>query len=109
MLTFASSDAEAVRTFEAGWTLTIQNLRRGIREPLRPADVEDFAQSAAFRTARNHDDRMITGEPKLVAERLLQLKQDAQAAEVIVVPPGLHRTRRRDSYLALADAWRQVA
>jgi luciferase family oxidoreductase group 1 len=109
VLAFASDDGEAVRTFEAGWTLTIQNLRRGIREPLRPEDVDDFAQSAAFRTSRDHDDRMVTGEPKLVAERLLQLKEDARADEVIVVTPGLHRARRRGSYVALAEAWRQAA
>ncbi len=109
VLAFASDDDDAVRTFEAGWTLTIANLRRGIREPLRPEDVDEFARSAAFRTARARDDRMITGEPKLVAERLRQLKDAAQADEVIVVTPGLHRARRRDSYVALADAWREAA
>lgn len=107
ILTFASDDDKAVRAFEAGWALTIQNLRRGIREPLRPEDVDEFARSAAFHAARAVDDRMITGEPKLVAERLRQLKDDAQADEVIIVTPGLHRTRRRDSYVALADAWRE--
>ncbi len=45
VLAFASDDNEAILDFEAAWTLTIQNLRRGIREPLRPEQVRDFARS----------------------------------------------------------------
>jgi hypothetical protein len=45
VLAFASDDDEAVIDFEAAWTLTIQNIRRGIREPLRPEQVRDFARS----------------------------------------------------------------
>ena len=36
VLAFASQDDEAVLEFEAAWTLTMQNIRRGEREPLRP-------------------------------------------------------------------------
>src|SRR4030088_3267113 len=36
VLASPSHDDEAVVEFEAAWTLTIQNIRRGIREPLRP-------------------------------------------------------------------------
>lgn len=109
VLAFASDDEDAVREFEAGWTLTIANLRRGIREPLRPEQVREFARSEGFRTGRNGDGRMVTGEPKAVAERLLEMKQAAQADEIVVVTPSLDRDHRRRSYQALADAWRQAS
>ena len=51
----------------------------------------------------------MTGEPKAVAERLLEMKQLAQVDEIVVVTPSLDRDRRRDSYTALADAWRSAA
>ena len=44
VLAFASQDADAVLAFEAAWTLTIANLRRGIREPLRPRTVQRAGQ-----------------------------------------------------------------
>src|SRR6202453_777493 len=109
VLAFASEDEDAVLEFEAAWTLTIANIRRGIREPLRPEQVKDFAESAEFRDHRNADGRMVTGEPKTVAERLLEMKQQAQVDEIVVVTPSLDRARRRDSYLAIADAWRRGA
>jgi luciferase family oxidoreductase group 1 len=108
VLAFASHDDEAVLDFEAGWTLTIANLRRGIREPLRPEQVRDFARSAEFRSGRQDDGRMVTGEPKVVAERLLEMRQLAQADEIVVVTPSLDRERRTGSYAALADAWRRL-
>ena len=38
--------------------------------------------------ASRHDDgRMVTGEPKVVAERLLEMKAQAQADEIVVVTP----------------------
>jgi luciferase family oxidoreductase group 1 len=106
VLAFASGDEEAVAEFEAGWTLTIQNLRRGIREPLRPEQVREYARSTEFRTTGNRDGRMVTGEPKIVAERLLQMKADAAADEIVVVTPGIDRDRRTASLVALAEAWR---
>jgi alkanesulfonate monooxygenase SsuD/methylene tetrahydromethanopterin reductase-like flavin-dependent oxidoreductase (luciferase family) len=109
VLAFASDDADAILDFEAAWTLTIQNLRRGIREPLRPEQVRDFARSADFRASRRDDGRMVTGEPKAVAERLLEMKELAQADEIVVVTPSLDRGRRIGSYVALADAWRGAA
>jgi luciferase family oxidoreductase group 1 len=109
VLAFASDDGEAVLEFEAGWTLTIQNIRRGIREPLRPEQVRDFARSEQFRVGRHDDGRMVTGEPKAVAERLLEMKQFAQADEIVIVTPSLDRDRRAGSYVALADAWRRAA
>jgi luciferase family oxidoreductase group 1 len=108
VLCFASHDDEAVAEFEAGWMLTMQNLRRGIREPLRPEQVREFTRSAEFRHGRNPDGRMVTGEPKAVAERLLEMKQLAEADEIVVVTPSLDRGRREGSYVALADAWRQA-
>jgi luciferase family oxidoreductase group 1 len=109
VLAFASDDAEAVIDFEAAWTLTIANLRRGVREPLRPELVTELAGSAEFRSARPDGDRMVTGEPKAVAERLLQMREEAQADEVVVVTPSLDRERRGASYAALAQAWRQLS
>lgn len=109
VLAFASDDEDSVGEFEAAWTLTIANLRRGLREPLRPEQVRDFARSAEFAAARQQDSRMVTGEPKLVAERLLELKRQAQVDEIVVVTPSLDRDRRAASYLALADAWRATA
>jgi luciferase family oxidoreductase group 1 len=109
VLAFASEDDEAVVDFEAAWTLTIRNIRRGLREPLRPEQVRDLAQSAEFRSGRGDDGRMVTGEPKDVAERLLEMRELAEVDEIVVVTPSLDRDRRRDSYVALAEAWRRAA
>ena len=109
VLAFASEDPEAVLAFEAAWTLTIANIRRGIREPLRPEQVRDLAGSPEFRSGRRDDTRMVTGEPKAVAERLLEMKQLAQADEIVVVTPSLGRDLRKGSFAALAEAWRHAA
>ncbi len=109
VLAFASEDPEAVIDFEAAWTLTMHNLRRGIREPLRPEEVTELARSPEFRAAGRGDGRMVTGEPKAVAERLLQMKHDAQTDEIVVVTPSLGRDRRAASFAAVADAWRGAA
>jgi luciferase family oxidoreductase group 1 len=103
VLSFASEDADAVAEFEAGWTLTIDNLRRNIREPLRPEQVREHARSAGFR--RDQDGRMVTGEPKVVVERLLELKEQAEVDEIVVVTPNLDRARRTASFRAIAEAW----
>jgi luciferase family oxidoreductase group 1 len=109
VLAFASEDEEAVLDFEAAWTLTMQNLRRNIREPLRPEEVLKMSRSAEFRASRQDDGRMVTGEPKAVAERLRELKEQAQVDEIVVVTPSLGRDRRIGSYTAIADAWRRTA
>jgi len=109
VLAFASDDDEAVAQFEAAWTLTMRNIRRGVREPLRPEEVTEFARSPEFRSGRREDGRMVTGEPKAVAERLLEMKQLAQADEIVVVTPSLDRARRKGSFAAIADAWRTAA
>jgi luciferase family oxidoreductase group 1 len=107
VLAFASHDEEAVAEFEAAWTLTIANIRRGIHEPLRPEQVREHARSPQFRAGQD-DGRMVTGEPKAVAERLLEMKEQAEVDEIVVVTPSLDRERRRGSYTALADAWRRA-
>jgi luciferase family oxidoreductase group 1 len=110
VLTFASEDDDAVAEFEAGWALTLHNLARGIREPLRPEEVREHARSARFRRgAGPADPRMVTGPPKDVAERLLDLREQAQADEIVVVTPGLDRSRRALSFTSLAAAWRAAA
>jgi alkanesulfonate monooxygenase SsuD/methylene tetrahydromethanopterin reductase-like flavin-dependent oxidoreductase (luciferase family) len=105
VLAFASEDDEAVVDFEAAWTLTIRNIRRGLREPLRPEQVRDLAQSAEFRSGRGDDGRMVTGEPKDVAERLLEMRELAEVDEIVVVTPSINRGRRQASYRAIAEAW----
>ena len=106
VLTFASEDEQAQREFEAGWALTMRNLARGVREPLRPEEVREHALS---RGHRGDPSRMVVGEPKVVADRLMELKEQAQVDEVVLVTPGLHRERRIASYEAVAEAWRQAA
>jgi luciferase family oxidoreductase group 1 len=109
VLAFASEDQEAVIAFEAGWTLTRENIRRGIREPIPPEKVRERAESPSFRARREADDgRMVTGEPKAVATRLQEMKEQAQADEIVVVTPSLDRERRKASYAAIAQAWRET-
>jgi luciferase family oxidoreductase group 1 len=109
VLAFASEDDEAVAQFEAAWTLTMRNIRRGVREPLRPEEVTEFARSPEFRAGRHDSGRMVTGEPKAVAERLLEMRQAAEADEIVVVTPSLDRARRKGRFAAIADAWRTAA
>ncbi|HEY6478854.1 MAG TPA: LLM class flavin-dependent oxidoreductase [Streptosporangiaceae bacterium] len=109
VLAFASDDDEAVAEFEAAWTLTMRNIRRGVREPLRPEEVAEFARSPEFRAGRREGGRMVTGAPKAVAERLLEMRQAAQADEIVVVTPSLDRARRTGSFAAIAGAWRTAA
>lgn len=116
VLAFASDDAQDVAEFEAGWALTMQNLARGIREPLRPEEVQRFARSPEFLrsreargagegTAFERDPRMVTGPADAVVRRLQALQDEAQADEVVVVTPSLDRGRRIASYRAIAEAW----
>jgi luciferase family oxidoreductase group 1 len=109
VLTFASDDEDDVVEFEAGWALTMSNLRRGIREPLRPEQVRELARSSDFRTGRRDDGRMAVGTPKAVVERLLELREQAEVDEVVVVTPSLNRARRIASYQAVARAWSSAA
>ncbi len=108
VLAFASEDDEAVIEFEAARTLTVLNIRRGVREPLRPEHVRELARSAEFRAKRPDPTRMVTGAAKRVAERLLEMRELAQADEIVVVTPGVGRERRKASYAAIAAAWRRA-
>ena len=105
VLAFACDDEDAVAEFEAGWLLTLQNLARGIREPLRPEQVRETARSEGFRRSRRPDSRMITGEAKRVVERLRDLQQAAEADEVVLVTPTIDRNRRIASFTEVAEAW----
>lgn len=107
VLAFASDDANDVAEFEAGWALTMQNLRRGVREPVRPEQVRTLAGSEAFRLHREADDgRMVTGEPAHVVKRLRELQEQAQVDELVTVTPTIDRARRAASLEAIAGAWR---
>ena len=108
VLAFASDDDEDVLEFEAGWTLTMRNLRQGVREPLRPEEVRAFARSAEFRRHERADDRMVTGAPEAVTTRLRELKEAAQVDELVIVTPSLDRARRTASYQAVARSWLQA-
>ena len=105
VLAFASDDDEAVAEFEAGWVLTLQNLARGVREPLRPEEVRETARSEGFRRSRRADSRMVTGEAKQVVERLRELQAAAEADEVVLVTPTIDRARRIASFESIAAAW----
>ena len=110
VLAFASDDPDDVAEFEAGWALTMQNLRRGVREPLRPEQARELARSEAFALHREASDgRMVTGEPADVARRLELLRGQAEADEVVLVTPTLDRARRTQSFEVIADAWRAAA
>jgi luciferase family oxidoreductase group 1 len=106
VLTFASDDPEAVHEFEAAWALTMRNLARNVREPLRPEEVVAFARSEEFLShRRDRDPRMVTGPAGEVVERLAALKEQAQVDELVMVTPSLDRKRRIESYRAIAGAW----
>lgn len=110
VLAFASDDQELVFEFEAGWALTMRNLARNIREPLRPEQVVDYARSDAFRSRRReHDPRMVTGQADDVAARLAEMKGQAMVDELVLVTPSLDRKRRIDSYQQIAEAWQAVS
>lgn len=109
VLAFASDDEQARREFEAAWALTMRNLSRGVREPLRPEEVQEHARSGAFTGGDVDNARMVVGEPKVVVERLLELKAAAQADEIVVVTPSLNRARRTDSFTRIAHGWRIAA
>lgn len=106
VLAFASDDPDAVARFEAGWALTMSNLRRNIREPLRPEDVAALAASQEFRSTPQSDGRMVTGRPDDVVKQLRDLQADAETDEVVLVTPTIDRPRRIASYEAIAAAWR---
>ncbi len=52
---------------------------------------------------------MVTGEAKIVAERLLEMREQAQVDEIVVVTPSLDRARRIGSYRDIATAWAAAA
>lgn len=105
VLAFASDNPAEVTRFEAGWALTMLNLRRGIRTPLRPEDVDAFAGSSEFRNSPRDPDRMAIGPAEEVVARLRELQRDSQADEVVIVTPGLERAARIASFQQLAAAW----
>ena len=109
VLAFASDDEQDRREFEAAWALTMRNLSRGVREPLRPEEVLEHARSGAFAGGDPDDGRMVVGEAKVLVERLKELKEAAQADEIVLVTPSLDRTRRADSFTPIADGWRAAA
>lgn len=110
VLAFASDHEDARYEFRAGWALTLQNLARGIREPLRPEEVRAYAKDPSYRARTVEDDpRMVVGEADSVVERLVEMKRLAEVDEIVLVTPSLDRERRIESYVAIANAWRKRA
>lgn len=105
VLAFASDNSDEVTRFEAGWALTMLNLRRGIRTPLRPEEVDAFAASPEFRNSPRDLDRMAIGPAEQVVARLRELQRASEADEVVIVTPGLDRAARIASFEAIAAAW----
>ena len=105
VLAFASDNSDEVTRFEAGWVLTMLNLRRGIRTPLRPEEVDAFATSPEFRNSPRDLDRMAIGPAEQVVARLRELQRASEADEVVIVTPGLDRAARIASFEAIAAAW----
>ncbi|BAK35476.1 hypothetical protein MLP_24620 [Microlunatus phosphovorus NM-1] len=105
VLAFASDNSDEVTRFEAGWALTMLNLRRGIRTPLRPEEVDAFATSPEFRNSPRDLDRMAIGPAEQVVARLRELQRASEADEVVIVTPGLDRAARIASFEAIAAAW----
>ncbi|MFV0251876.1 MAG: LLM class flavin-dependent oxidoreductase [Beutenbergiaceae bacterium] len=105
VLAFASDDPDQVTLFRAGWALTMLNLARGVREPLRPEQVAEFAASPLFHQASAHEPRMAVGTADDVVRQLRDLQQQGQTDEVVVVTPGLNRAQRIASFQAIASAW----
>ncbi len=103
VLAFGSEDELDQREFVAGWDLTMRNLRRGVREPLRPEEVQAYARSAELTLP--DDGRMAVGTPKQVVEQLRELQEATQADELVLVTPSLDRARRIRSLQDVAAAW----
>jgi luciferase family oxidoreductase group 1 len=105
VLAFASDDPRQRNRFEAGWRLTMANLRRGVREPLRPEEVDALADSPQFADLPRDDGRMLVGTADDVVKGLRSLQEQSRADEVVVVTPAIDRASRIASYRAIADAW----
>lgn len=106
VLAFASDDQRQRLRFEAGWRLTMANLRRGVREPLRPEEVDALADSPQFQDLPRDDGRMLVGTADDVVKGLRSLQEQSQADEVVVVTPSIDRASRIASFEAIAAAWR---
>ncbi|GAB4064835.1 LLM class flavin-dependent oxidoreductase [Angustibacter speluncae] len=106
VLAFASDDQRQRNRFEAGWRLTMANLRRGVREPLRPEEVDALADSPQFQDLPRDDGRMLVGSADDVVKGLRTLQEQSQADEVVVVTPSIDRASRIASFEAIAGAWR---
>jgi monooxygenase len=87
VLALATEDEAAQREFVAGWTLTMRNLARGVREPLRPEEVRALAGSEDFR-APGRDGRTATAPSPAPGAPRPDLRGCPRAATQ--PPPQLH-------------------
>jgi alkanesulfonate monooxygenase SsuD/methylene tetrahydromethanopterin reductase-like flavin-dependent oxidoreductase (luciferase family) len=83
----------------------MDNIRRGIQAPIVMSEVADAARAAEFHDEGYARDYMVVGSPETVVERLIEIKEQAQADELVLVSPGLDRARRISSYQAIAGEW----
>jgi hypothetical protein len=65
-------------------------------------EIAEAARSPEFQDERHASDHMVVGEPHEVVERLIDIKARAEADELVLVGPGLDRSRRITSYTAIA-------
>jgi luciferase family oxidoreductase group 1 len=105
LLAFASEDEDSVAQFRAAWALTMDNIRRRIQNPIVMSEIADAARAAEFHDEGYARDYMVVGNPETVVERLIGIKAQAQADELVLVSPGLDRARRITSYQAIAGDW----
>jgi len=105
LLAFASEDEDSVAQFRAAWALTMANIGKGIQNQILLSEIADAARAAEFHDEGYARDYMVVGKPETVVERLIEIKAQAQADELVLVSPGLDRARRITSYQAIAAEW----
>lgn len=109
VLAFASDDAQDRTRFEAAWELMFYNMRRNIKTPVSPEDVDAFALTPHFREADRDPSRRAVGTAEQVVEHLQALRSEAEADEIVIITPGLPRHKRIQSYQDIAHAWHASA
>jgi hypothetical protein len=65
-------------------------------------EIAEAAHSPEFQDERYAWDHMVVGKPHEVVERLIDIKARAEADELVLVSPGLDRSRRITRNAAIA-------
>lgn len=75
-------------------SLFVQVPRSDVAFQLQMNEIAEAARSPEFQDERHASDHMVVGEPHEVVERLIDIKARAEADELVLVSPGLDRSRR---------------